>query len=147
MMLGSGSIRSYDLGPIVDLGGLSETFPYDDGIYMIKLTGAMLKRVAAHLLRDEAFLGHTEFYQFSAGVEIVYSMSEKRVDYFGFNGKPLEDEQVFTVGLQQFHFSNLEAFLGIGFAEIHTLQKPRVISTSCLDILSIWIPIRCLTAR
>ncbi len=135
MMLGSGSIRSYDLGPIVDLGGLSETFPYDDGVYMIKLTGAMFKKVAAYLLRDEAFLGHTEFYQFSEGVKIVYSMSQKAVTYVGFDGVPLEDDRILTVGLQQFHFSNLEAFLGIPFKEVEKLQKPRVVSTSCIDIL------------
>lgn len=135
MMLGSGSIRSADLGPIVDYGNLCETFPYDDSIYQIKVTGAMFKRVAAHLLRDEAFLGHTEFYQLSKGVAIKYSKSKKQVLSVEFDGKPLEDDRVLTIGLQQFHFSNLEPFLGLTRAEVDAVGKPRVVSTSCLDIL------------
>jgi len=71
MLLGSGSIRADSLGPIVDYGKLKETFPYDDGIYMFKVTGAQLRRMMLYMLRDEAFAGHTEFYQLSRGLRLV----------------------------------------------------------------------------
>lgn len=135
MLLGSGSIRAQTLGPIVDFGVLVETFPYDDGIYMLKVTGAMLRRMLKHMLRDEAFLGVTEFYQLSNGVKLTYSRSKRDFLTLQFRGAEIQDEQVFTIGLQQFHYMNLEEFLDLSPVQVEKLQKPRVISTSCHDIL------------
>lgn len=44
MLIGSGSIRAEKLGPIVTYGDLIEGFPYDDGVYMFKVTGRQLAR-------------------------------------------------------------------------------------------------------
>jgi len=135
MLLGSGSIRADSLGPIVDYGKLKETFPYDDGIYMFKVTGAQLRRMMLYMLRDEAFAGHTEFYQLSRGLRLVYSRGRRQLLEFSFGGKPIADEQVFSLGLQNFHFANLQKFLDLSYDEAGAIQIPRVVSTSCLDIL------------
>ena len=75
-LVGSGAIRSYSLGPVVHYADLVECLPYDDAVYMLKVTGAQLERMLRHILRDEAFQGeHTEFYQFSHGMHIVWSRS------------------------------------------------------------------------
>ena len=39
MLLGSGSIWGEKLGLIVEYGGLAEIFPYDDGVYMLRVDG------------------------------------------------------------------------------------------------------------
>ncbi|MGI6334047.1 MAG: bifunctional metallophosphatase/5'-nucleotidase [Saccharofermentanales bacterium] len=135
MLLGSGSIRNEKLGTLVDYGSLKETFPYDDEIYMMKINGSKFKRMMKYMLRDEAFSGETEFYQLSRGLRLVYSKSRKAFKSMTYNGKEIEDEDVFTVGLQNFHFSNLESFLNISFKEAEEIQKPRVVSTSCLDVV------------
>ena len=135
MLLGSGSIRNEKLGTLVDYGNLKETFPYDDEIYMMKIDGGKFKRMMKYMLRDEAFSGETEFYQLSKGLRLVYSKGQKAFKSMTYNGKEIEDEDVFTVGLQNFHFSNLENFLGISFKEAEEIQKPRVVSTSCLDVV------------
>ena len=135
MLLGSGSIRSSTLGPRVEYGGLKETFPFDDSIYMFKADGAQLRRMLKFMLRDEAFREHTEFYQVSAGIRAVYSRTSKEFTEFSYYGRPIAAEQLFTVGIQSFHYANLKKFLDITYAELEQYQKPRVISTSCLDIL------------
>jgi len=135
MLLGSGSIRTNALGPIVEYGGLRETFPFDDAIYMFQADGAQLRRMLRFMLRDEAFRGHTEFYQISEGMRVVYSRTAGEFLEFSYGGHPITDEQLFTVGIQSYHFSNLEKFLNITYAELERYRKPRVISTSCLDII------------
>jgi 5'-nucleotidase / UDP-sugar diphosphatase len=147
MLLGSGSIRSERLGPIVEFGRLTETYPYDDGIYMIKITGALFKKMVKYILRDEAFLGTTEFYQFSRGIEIEYSRSRRELTKLKLNGMDIKDDQELKIGLQNFHFINLEAFLGITYAEAEQRQKPKVISTSCLEILDEYLGCHQLLAR
>lgn len=59
MLMGSGAIRSYSLGPVVHYADLVECLPYDDAVYMHKVTGAQLERMLRHVLRDEAFLNIT----------------------------------------------------------------------------------------
>ena len=57
MLMGSGAIRSYALGPVVHYADLVECLPYDDAVYMLKVTGTQLERMIRHILRDEAFQG------------------------------------------------------------------------------------------
>lgn len=135
MLLGSGSIRSDALGPRVEYGGLKETFPFDDSVYMFRADGSQLKHMLRFMLRDEAFRSHTEFYQVSEGIRAVYSKRAKDFTEFTFFGRPVTDGQMFTVGIQSYHYSNLKKFLDITYAELERYQKPRVISTSCLDII------------
>lgn len=135
MLVGSGSIRSDELGPIVEYGSLMVAFPYDDGVYMMKLYGKTFRKMMQFMLREEAFTGHTEFYQLSHGLKLVYSRTEQQIKELSYHGKEIKDDDVFTIGLQSFHFINLESFLGISYDEVKLMDKPRVISTSCLDIL------------
>ena len=53
---------------------------------------------------------------------------------FDFNGAPIEDDKIYKVGLQQFHYNNLEDFFNISFDEIKANGTPVVISTSCRGI-------------
>ena len=135
MLLGSGSIRSNALGPRVEYGVLRETFPFDDSVYMFKADGSQLRHMLRFMLRDEAFRGHTEFYQISEGIRAVYSKRTGDFTEFSFFGRPITDGQMFTVGIQSYHYANIGKFLDITYAELEKYQKPRVISTSCLDII------------
>ena len=47
----------------------------------------------------------------------------------------MANDDIFTVGLQNYHYCNLESFFGVSFDHIKTFAIPKVISTSCLDIL------------
>lgn len=117
MLLGSGSIRNEQLGPIVQLQDLAEIFPYKNEIERIYLTGEQLRSVLMYILRDEALDGKTEFYQLSHGLRVVYSRSEKRLLNVGLNGKEIEPEQLVSVGLQEYDMMNMDKFFGITRAE------------------------------
>ncbi len=134
--MASGSIRKPELGPIVTHQDLMEIFPFDDPAYVVLASGAQLKRMAAHMLRPEIWTGiHCEFYQMSRGVEIEWSKSENRLIRFDFKGKPLEDEKLYSVGFQGYHYETMEENLGIPAEEIAKNRKPMVVSTSCFDVL------------
>ncbi|MBE6909232.1 MAG: bifunctional metallophosphatase/5'-nucleotidase [Ruminococcaceae bacterium] len=135
-LLGSGSIRSDWMGPIVMLGDLAEGFPYDDAAYMIKVTGAQFKAMIKYMVRDEVWEGvHNEFYQLSEGLHVVYDRASHSFKEFTFEGAEVTDEQLFTVGLQNFHFKNLGEIFHINTQEVYANMKPRIISTSCRQVL------------
>ena len=139
MLIGSGSIRAEKLGPIVTYGDLIEGFPYDDGVFMFKVTGQQLRQMLRYMLREEAYAGHTEFYQLPSTLRLRYDRAKGDFDYFTYCGKEvgkeIGDDALFTVGLQNYHFKNIESFFNISYDTICKLQKPRSVATSCQDIL------------
>ena len=139
MLIGSGSIRAEKLGPIVTYGDLIEGFPYDDGVFMFKVTGQQLRQMLHYMLREEAYTGHTEFYQLPSTLRLRYDRAKGDFDYFTYCGKEvgkeISDDALFTVGLQNYHFKNIESFFNISYDTICKLQKPRSVATSCQDVL------------
>ena len=139
MLIGSGSIRAQKLGPIVTYGDLIEGFPYDDGVFMFKVTGQQLRQMLHYMLREEAYTGHTEFYQLPSTLRLRYDRRKGDFDYFTYCGKEvgkeIGDDALFTVGLQNYHFKNIESFFNISYDTLCKLQKPRSVATSCQDIL------------
>ena len=139
MLIGSGSIRAEKLGPIVTYGDLIEGFPYDDGVFMFKVTGQQLRQMLHYMLREEAYTGHTEFYQLPSTLRLRYDRRKGDFDYFTYCGrevgKEIGDDALFTVGLQNYHFKNIESFFNISYDTLCKLQKPRSVATSCQDML------------
>lgn len=134
MLFGSGSIRSKSLGPLVLYQDLQECLPYDDPIYMVEVTGEQLRRIVKHILRDEAWEGHTEFYQFSRGVKIRYSRAQHKLLELSLNGREVESGDRIKIALQKYHFSNFDDFMGVPLAEVEANRKPRMVCTSCFCI-------------
>ena len=52
MLVGSGSIRVTEIGPIILLSDLTECMPYDDSTIALWVTGAQLKKMILYMLRD-----------------------------------------------------------------------------------------------
>ena len=135
-LLGSGSIRTPELGPIVTKGDLRECFPYDDAVHTVYMTGAQLKHALLRMLRDEAFAGeHTEFYQLSHGLEVEYDQATHSYLKFDYEGEPVDDGRVFSVGLQHFHYTNVEDSFDLTLDELKRNHADRIVSTSCTDII------------
>ena len=139
MMLASGSIRKKESGTIITLKDLLELFPFDDELYQITVTGAQLKTMLLWMLREEAFTGHTEFYQLSGGLRVIYSRSTQRIQEFTFQEKAIKPEQLFTIALQRYHFDNMEDFFHMSRAEVEQNGKIKMLSTSCRDVLDEWM--------
>jgi 5'-nucleotidase len=119
IILGSGSIRRDKAGPLFTYGNLLEIFPYDDRMLSLKISGAQLRRMFSHVLRDENVIGKEgEFYQFSSGLRIEYDVKSKRIERFDLDGGPLGDDDILCVGLQEYHIKNFAKFFGMPMSEL-----------------------------
>ena len=132
----SGGIRTPSLGPVVTYSDFSECIPFNDPLYMAKVTGAQLRRMIAYMLRDEAWSGaHTEFYQISDGLRAVYSRSRKEVLSLTFDGDEVEDREIYTLGMAEYHMRNAAAGVGVSTEEMERNGKIRMIAASCRELL------------
>ena len=135
MMLGSGSLRLKEIGPLVTLKELTEMFPFQEEIYRITVTGRQLKRMLGFVFRPEAMDDdHAEFYQYSRGLKIVVSLSVGLTE-LAWEGQPIEDDKLFRVGLQGYHYKNLPDVLCITEEEVQANAPVKVLATSALDVL------------
>ena len=137
MLHASGSLRSRFLGPIMTLKDLQEMEPFDEEVYRYVVTGKQFRHMMEYMLRDEAFDpdAHTEFYQFSEGLRVVYRKKQKKVTGLTMHGREIGDDERLRVGMHQFHFKNLQTGLNISEAEITRNAMPKVIATRSLGLL------------
>ncbi|MBQ1290616.1 MAG: bifunctional metallophosphatase/5'-nucleotidase [Lachnospiraceae bacterium] len=135
MMMGSGAIRKEKLGPIVAYQDMLENTPFDDVLWMLKVTGEQFRRMIQYVFRDDAWEGHTEFYQYSKGVRIVYRKSTHTLEELSFRGEEIRDDQEFLIAMQNYHYNNFDEFFNVPIAEVRKNMKPRVVATSVNNIV------------
>ena len=142
MLEGSGSIRSKELGPIVEYQALLECMPFDAPVYMLEVTGKQFRQMMKYMLRDEALLpdAHTEFYQVSKGVRIVYSKSRHEFEEFKLNDQDITDDQHIRIALQEFHFKNFTEFFSVPIEEVLANRKAKMVMTSEFAIYEELLP-------
>lgn len=135
MLFGSGAIRKKEFGPIVEYQDMLENTPFDDAVYMVTVTGEQWRRMVLHILRDEAWEGHTEFYQFSRGVHIRYRKSTHTLEEFTFQGREVTDDMKLTVAMQNYHYQSFDEFLGVPLAEVKKNAPVRIVMSSVNNIV------------
>lgn len=79
ILLGSGSIRVKELGPVVTLGSLKACFPYDDSLTRYIINGKQLKKIFSHIMRMENRNGEGECFQINSRVKAIYSDLESKL--------------------------------------------------------------------
>lgn len=139
MFLASGSIRSKSVPAAFRYQDLLEVFPFDEAVYGVTVTGNQLKRMLTWMLREETFSAHTEFYQLSRGIRVVYSREKREILSLEYEGKPVEEAQLFQIGLHEFHYENMGEFLKVLKEEAEANRPVRKLSTSSCDILEEWM--------
>ncbi len=140
-LLGSGSIRKEAVDTILTYGGLMELLPFDDSLMRLRASGAQFKRMVAYTLREEMLLGgHTEFYQYSQGLSMVFDRESRAFTRFDFQGAPMEEARLFTLALQGYHYINFTDCFGFSLDELLENGRARVLSTSVLDVLVEHLP-------
>ena len=135
MMVGSGSIRAPEMGPIVMLEDLLQVFPYSDAVYRITVTGEQLKRMIRYSLRTGALQGLTEFYQYSRDFEIYFDYENQQLEKLVLDGEEIRDDKFYAVGITSFHYENLPEFLNISYEELKKNKEPKVVATKSVDVL------------
>ena len=78
---------------------------------------------------------HVEFYQVSRGFKVKYSKKENRVTEISLESQPLDDNHIYSVGLQEYHFNNMADFIGITKEEAEANSPIKVVTTSSGDVL------------
>ena len=132
MLLGSGSIRRETLGPIVTYQDLLEVLPYNDSVHMIIVTGSQLRHMIAYAMRSDP---GKEAYQYSRGLRVEYNRERQELTSLSLNGYEIRSDEQIRVGIQDFHLCNIEKFLDVSLGEVSRIKKPRVLSTSCTDVV------------
>lgn len=135
MLVGSGSIRSKELGPAVTLKDYRACFPFEDYLSRFIIKGAQLKRVFAHIMRPENRNSEGECYQVNGRICAVYNNAAHILISLSFNGSPVDDGQNYTIGLIGYHILNSAAFLNITNDELLANGPSKVVATSVPEVL------------
>ncbi len=138
MFIASGAIRKPTFGEVVTKGDLQEMYPFNNKIMEVIITGKQLKEALTWLLRDDTILNpedHNEFYQLSHGIVCKYIQKEHRIESLKFNKKEVKDNDIFKIGLEEYHYNNMEEFLHINKEEALKNGPVKVLSTSSTEML------------
>lgn len=139
ILVGSGSIRSNELGPVVTLGDLKACFPYDDGLTKYTITGGNLKKIFSHIMRLKNRDGEGECYQVNSRVKAIYSDLESELLSLTLDGFSIADDHHYTITLQSYHVSNSEVNLNITNDDLIAIGYPKVVTTSAYGVLEEWL--------
>lgn len=135
MLVGSGSIRVKQLGPVVTRKDFLACFPYDDSLHRFEITGQQMLDIFAHIMRPENRDGEGECYQVNSAVQAVYDDTKRSLRSLKIYGKKVVVCQNYTVCMQGFHYNNAPSYLNISAEELLKSGKHKVVSTSAKDIL------------
>jgi 5'-nucleotidase/UDP-sugar diphosphatase len=135
MFVGSGSIRSKELGPVITLKDYRSCFPYEDYMQRFTVTGKTLKTMFARFMRTENRNGEGECYQVNSRIRAVYSDTEHKLVSLSFDGQPVDDCRNYTVGLIGYHIINSKPYLGVTIEELQAAGKSKVIATNVTDVM------------
>jgi len=129
-LVGSGAIRTKELGPVVTLGDFRKCFPYDDTITKFHINGAQVKNIFSRFMRSENRNGEGECYQINKGVRAVYNNKNNLLESFEINGVPIKDSDTFSICIFGYHLANCKEYLGMSEAELKQMKGGKIITTS-----------------
>lgn len=135
MLLGSGSLRKTELGPIVTVADLYAIFPFSEAVHQLKLSGKQLKHLFSTVMDPQKDTPSYEHYQLSSGSQIIYDNRTQHLVSLTINGEPVDEDKLYKVGIQTYHLNNTEKFWDLTLAEILANGKSIVLCTSMTDIV------------
>jgi len=134
-LVGSGSIRVKEMGPVVTLNNLMTCFPYNDSLTRFTITGLNLKNIFSHFMRVENRNSEGECYQVSSAVKAVYNNKLDKLESLNIDNKPIDEQKKYTICLQGYHVHNSQTYLNISESELLAAASSKVVSTSAQDIM------------
>lgn len=136
MFLASGSIRTDSIGPLIQYSDLMTAFPYDGPIIMMEASGAQLKEMIQYMFRD-AVLENKEsgYFQLPGQFCVEYDQSQKKFIRLDYDGKPLDEERYYRIGMLKYHYQNFKNYFGFPKEDLEKTNSAAVIATSARDIL------------
>jgi 5'-nucleotidase len=148
MLVGSGSIRSPKLGPVVTLSDFRACFPYDDSIVRYSITGADLTHVFEHIMRNDNRNDEGECYQVNHAVSAVYDTKNDHLISLTLNGSLIDPHKIYTIAMQGYHATNCHDYLDVSSEKIIQAGPHKVATTSAQQVLEEYLKThRHLTAK
>jgi len=135
VLVGSGSIRVKKLGPVMTLKDFLACFPYDDSITKYTISGEKLKIIFSHFMRKENRNGEGECYQVNSKVKAEYDDSKGELVSLTVDAMPVEDNKLYTICLQGYHFSNCQSYLNVTNDDLLESGLSKVVTTSAQEVL------------
>lgn len=135
VLVGSGSIRSTSLGPIVTKQDLLTCFPYDDSLSKFTVSGSDMIKIFTHFMRPENRNGEGENYQVNEAVTATYNEKLKQLEALSINGTAINPDALYSLVLQNYHVINSLDYLNISNENLCKLAPAKVVSTSARDVV------------
>ena len=66
---------------------------------------------------------------------MVYSKSRHELIECKLNGEEVQDDKIYTIGIQEYHYNNLQDFFNVSLEEIKANGKPFILTTSDVQTL------------
>jgi 5'-nucleotidase / UDP-sugar diphosphatase len=139
MLVGSGSIRKKELGPLVTLKDFTTCFPFQDSLTRFTVKGDKIWRAFNHFMRPVNRNGEGECYQVNRAVRAVYSEKAKQLLELQINGTPIELEKTYRLCLIGYHLNNCKANLDLTDQELREDGRWSVVSTSMTEVMEEWL--------
>ena len=134
-LVGSGSIRSKEMGPVVTLKDMHRCFPFDDSISKYSVKGLNLRNVFSHIMRAENRNGEGECFQVNSRVRAAYDETRRQLASLKIDDNEVPEDKLYTVCLQGYHYKNSTANLNLSHEQLAEAFKPKLVSTSAQDVL------------
>jgi 5'-nucleotidase/UDP-sugar diphosphatase len=134
-LVGSGSIRSKEIGPIITLKDLHSCFPFDDSLSRYRINGQQMRTIFSHIMRSENRNGEGECYQVNGRVKAVYDDKQHELVSLEVDKTKLFLDRFYTVCLQGYHFKNSTANLNLSKGQLSQACRPKLVSTSAQDVI------------
>lgn len=135
MLVGSGSIRVKEMGPLVTLNELLSCFPFDDYLTRYTINGTNIKKIFSYIMSPENRNSEGECYQVNSKVQAMYSDDESKLVSISIDSKKVEDDSSYRICLQGYHANNSASYLNISENELLESGKTKVVSTSAKEVL------------
>ena len=135
VLVGSGSIRVKEIGPLITLKDFRTCFPYDDFLNRYNVEGSTVKQIFSHIMRKENRNSEGECYQVNSAVRAEYDDSKGQLISLTIDGNPVEDIRHYTICLQGYHFSNSATYLNVTNEKLLEAGQHKVITTSAQEVL------------
>ena len=139
MLVGSGSIRVKELGPMVTLKDFLACFPYDDALTRFEISGLAVRKIFTHIMRPENRTGEGECYQVNSKIKASYNDKTDSLDALFLNGNPIVNDKFYKICMQNFHFNNSLEYLGISNEQLIRSGRQKVVTTSAQQVLEEWL--------
>lgn len=135
VLIGSGSIRLPELGPMVTLRDLKQMFPYDDSFTRYTITGQQLLNVFSKFMRKENRNHEGECYQVNGSIRAAYDDVFDKLVSLEINGTEVDPEGHYKLGLQGYHALNSDANLGLSMDDLTAIEPSKVLATSMQGVV------------